>query len=67
MLELQLRDVWPGAAKFERRCYALIRAAYVQARYPGRYRMTAETRAWIARRVEVLCGHLRLEQLEGAA
>ncbi|MBB4633952.1 hypothetical protein [Sphingosinicella soli] len=41
-LEPTLRDVWPGTNKFERRCYELLRAAYVKARYSWQYRITAE-------------------------
>ena len=53
-LEARLRDVWPGSTKFERRCYELLRAAYVKARYSRHYRITAEELDWIGSRVAIL-------------
>ncbi|BBE33316.1 HEPN domain-containing protein [Sphingosinicella microcystinivorans] len=72
-LEPRLREVWPGSTKFERRCYELLRAAYVKARYSRHYRITAEELDWIGGRVEVLRGLIeelclkRLDELERAA
>lgn len=72
-LEPRLREVWPGSTKFERRCYELLRAAYVKARYSRHYRITAEELDWIGSRVEVLRGLIeelclkRLDELERAA
>jgi len=72
-LEPRLREVWPGSTKFERRCYELLRAAYVKARYSRQYRITAEELDWIGSRVEVLRGLIeelclkRLGELERAA
>ncbi|BBE33428.1 HEPN domain-containing protein [Sphingosinicella microcystinivorans] len=72
-LEPRLREVWPGSTKFERRCYELLRAAYVKARYSRQYRITAEELDWIGSRVEVLRGLIeelclkRLDELERAA
>jgi predicted nucleotidyltransferase/HEPN domain-containing protein len=53
-LELALKDVWPRTGRFEKRCYALLRDAYVKARYSPSYRISAEELAWIAGRVRVL-------------
>jgi len=72
-LEPKLREVWPGTTKFERRCYELLRAAYVKARYSRHYRITPEELAWIGSRVEVLRGIIeslclqRIDELERAA
>ena len=72
-LEQRLREVWPSSTKFERRCYELLRAAYVKARYSRQYRITAEELDWIGSRVEVLRGLIeelclkRLDELERAA
>ena len=53
-LEPRLAAVWPGENKFERRCYELIRQAYVNARYSRHYRITPEELAWLTERVTLL-------------
>lgn len=53
-LEPTLKDVWPRTGRFEKRCYALLRDAYVKARYAPSYRISADELAWIAERVRVL-------------
>jgi uncharacterized protein len=53
-LEPSLKAVWPRDTRFERRCYSLLRDAYVKARYSSAYRITAEELAWIAERVTIL-------------
>lgn len=53
-LEPRLAAVWPGETRFERRCYELIRQAYVNARYSRHYRITPEELAWLNDRVTVL-------------
>lgn len=53
-LEPTLKDVWPRTGRFEKRCYALLRDAYVKARYSPSYRISADELAWIAERVKVL-------------
>jgi predicted nucleotidyltransferase/HEPN domain-containing protein len=35
-IDLSLAEVWPGDSKFHRRCFELLRAAYVKARYSRR-------------------------------
>jgi len=53
-LEPRLAAVWPGESKFERRCYELLRGAYVNARYSRHYRITPEELAWLTERVTLL-------------
>jgi predicted nucleotidyltransferase/HEPN domain-containing protein len=52
--EPRLKDVWPRGTKAERRCYELLRKAYVEARYSRHYRITDEQLAWLSGRVELL-------------
>lgn len=53
-LEPSLKAVWPRETRFEKRCYALLRDAYVKARYSRSYRITEEQLDWIAGRVTLL-------------
>lgn len=53
-LEPALKIVWPIVTKFEKRCYELLRAAYVKARYSREYRITPEELAWLSERVSLL-------------
>lgn len=53
-LEPSLKAVWPRDTRFEKRCYALLRDAYVKARYSHSYRITEEQLDWIASRVSLL-------------
>lgn len=53
-LEPRLAAVWPADTKFERRCYELLRAAYVKARYSRQYAITPEQLAWLSERVALL-------------
>jgi predicted nucleotidyltransferase/HEPN domain-containing protein len=53
-LEPSLKAVWPRETRFEKRCYALLRDAYVKARYSRSYRITAEQLDWVAARVTLL-------------
>jgi len=53
-LEPKLRQVWPRETRFQKRCYSLLRDAYVKARYSRSYRITGEELDWIAERVTVL-------------
>src|SRR3546814_18372992 len=41
-LEPSLKDVWPRETRFEKRCYALLRDAYVKARYSRSYHISQE-------------------------
>jgi predicted nucleotidyltransferase/HEPN domain-containing protein len=53
-VEPRLKTVWPRHTKFERRCYELLREAYVKARYSRHYRINSEQLEWLSMRVEVL-------------
>lgn len=53
-LEPSLQQVWPRQTRFEKRCYALLRDAYVKARYSRSYRISPEELAWISERVLLL-------------
>ena len=53
-VEPRLKAVWPRDTKFERRCYELLREAYVKARYSREYRITNEQLEWLSGRVELL-------------
>jgi predicted nucleotidyltransferase/HEPN domain-containing protein len=53
-VEPRLKEIWPRETKFERRCYELLREAYVKARYSRHYRITDEQLAWLSGRVELL-------------
>lgn len=59
-LEPALKDVWPRTGRFEKRCYALLRDAYVKARYSPSYRISADELAWIAERVTILHDKVRI-------
>ena len=53
-LDERLRAAWPHDTKFEKRCFELLRAAYVKARYSKHYRITAEELAWLTGRIVAL-------------
>ena len=53
-MEPRLKAVWPHQTKFERRCYELLREAYVKARYSKEYRITDEQLEWLSGRVQLL-------------
>lgn len=50
----ELIEAWPRGDKFSRRCFELLREAYVNARYSPHYAITAEELAWIGERIAVL-------------
>lgn len=58
-VEPRLKSVWPRGTKFERRCYELLREAYVKARYSRHYRISDEQLGWLSGRVEHLQGIVR--------
>lgn len=72
-MEPRLKSVWPRETKFERRCFELLREAYVKARYSRQYRVTAEELRWIGDRVRILRDLVeqicleRIQNLEKAA
>lgn len=72
-LEPRLREVWPHDTKFQKRCFELLRAAYVKARYSRHYRITDEELAYLTERIEVLrqvvteASEKRITELRSAA
>ncbi|MES2035913.1 MAG: HEPN domain-containing protein [Pseudomonadota bacterium] len=69
----RLKEAWPRSARFEQRCFELLRRAYVDARYSPHYKITDEELGWLISRIEVLQGLVRraaeerLDQLREAA
>ena len=55
-IDARLAEAWPRETKFERRCFELLREAYVKARYSKHYKISSEELAWLTERVEVLRG-----------
>lgn len=53
-IDARLAAVWPTDTKFQKRCFELLRAAYVKARYSEHYRVTGEELAWMLERLGVL-------------
>lgn len=49
-----LIEAWPRVVRFDRRCFELLRLAYVNARYSPEYTISAEELAWIGERVGIL-------------
>lgn len=72
-IDARLAEAWPRETKFERRCFELLREAYVKARYSRHYKISAEELTWLTERVEVLRGlattvcEARLAQLRDEA
>jgi uncharacterized protein len=72
-MEPELKQVWPGSTRDEKRAYARLREAYIKARYSREYRITIEQLKWLGSRVELLKTLVeraclaRLETLEQAA
>lgn len=70
-IDEQLAAVWPTETKFQKRCFELLRAAYVKARYSEHYRVSAEELAWMLERLQMLQNvvaaicHNRLDRLKG--
>lgn len=53
-IDPSLTDAWPRDTKFERRCFELLREAYVKARYSEHYKISDEELAWLAGRITQL-------------
>lgn len=53
-IDARLAEAWPRETKFERRCFELLREAYVKARYSKHYKISVEELTWLTQRVEVL-------------
>jgi len=52
--EPRLIEVWPRNTRFGKRCFELLRRAYVDARYSPHYQITPEELEWIGERIEIL-------------
>ncbi len=50
----RLAEVWPHETKFQKRCFELLRAAYVKSRYSRHYQISDEELAYLVERVELL-------------
>lgn len=69
-MDARLKDIWPSTTKVERRCYELIRAAYVKARYSRHYKITPEELEWLGEHIgqlQVLVKALCEERLNALA
>lgn len=55
-IDPRLAKAWPRETKFERRCFELLREAYVKARYSEHYKISREELDWLTERVEILRG-----------
>ena len=53
-LDVRLIGIWTTENKFEKRCFELLRGAYIKARYSPHYRITSEELAWISERIQLL-------------
>lgn len=53
-LDVRLTTIWPTDTKFEKRCFELLRAAYVKARYSRHYKISAEELTWLSERIGLL-------------
>ena len=71
--KLLLKQVWPASNRDERRAYALLREAYIKARYSREYQITGVQLEWLGSRIELLktlverASRARLQVLEQAA
>lgn len=50
----RLTEVWPHETKLQKRCFELLRAAYVKARYSRHYKITDEELAYVTERIALL-------------
>lgn len=50
----ELIEAWPRDDRFSRRCFELLRQAYVNARYSPHYKINDEELAWLGERVAIL-------------
>jgi hypothetical protein len=53
-IDFRLAEAWPRETQFERRCFELLREAYVKARYSEHYKISGEELAWLSERVNIL-------------
>ncbi len=50
----ELKDIFPQDTKFNRRCFELLKRAYIESRYSEHYSITEEELTWLAGRVQEL-------------
>ena len=55
----KLADVWPHETKFQKRCFELLRSAYVKSRYSKHFKIADDELAYVSERVVVLRGIVR--------
>ncbi len=53
-MDARMIEIWPHGTRFERRCFELLKKAYIEARYSRHYKITTEELTWIVGRVEIL-------------
>lgn len=56
----ELIPAWPRGNRFEKRCWELLRRAYVEARFSDRYEISTEQLTWLVDRLKDL--QIRVEQ-----
>lgn len=56
----ELIPAWPRSNRFEKRCWELLRRAYVEARFSDQYEISTEQLAWLVDRLKDL--QVRVEQ-----
>jgi len=64
----ELKKVFPQDSKFNRRCFELLKRAYVESRYSEHYSITEEELRWLAERVDglqILTEKLCKEKIQG--
>lgn len=55
-----LIPIWPRDSKFGRRCWELLRQAYVNARYSPHYKITGPELEWLVERIELLHAEVKV-------
>jgi len=63
-LEPRLKAVWPRDSKFDRRCFELLREAYVKARYSRHYSISVSELEWLGERIDQLQKLVRVACIE---
>jgi predicted nucleotidyltransferase/HEPN domain-containing protein len=69
----RLADAWPHESKFQKRCFELLRSAYVKSRYSKHYKISNDELAYVFERIAVLretireAAEARLSELRGQA
>jgi len=57
-LDPSLIDVWPRETKHDRRCFELLKRAYVEARYSEHYKITDDELGWLNDRAQILADRI---------